>query len=117
MSDAEEMVELLAYASYAKVAKALRVSRNAVTRWAHGEDVTPYRVNQVRDLLRPPAADPPAPAWVGRVLASLMLREAREGSTAEELDAAEARAAIYLAANTRKPRRRGDGGAGGAATA
>lgn len=117
MSDAEEMAELLTYASYAKVAKALRVSRNAVTRWAHGEDVTPYRVHQVRDLLRPAPVEPPAPAWVERIIASLMIREQREGVTSDELVRAEAAAAAYLAVSRRGPPRRGGGGAGGAADA
>lgn len=57
MTDAEEMQQLLTYANLAKVAAALRVSRNAVSQWARGNDVTPYRVRQVRDLLRPTPAD------------------------------------------------------------
>jgi transcriptional regulator with XRE-family HTH domain len=117
VSDADEMIELMRYASQAKVAAALGVSRQTTGQWARGRDVTPYRLRQVRDLLRPPAPEPPAPAWVERVLASLMLREAREGVTAEELAAAEARAAIYLAASTRTRRRRAGGDAGGAAGA
>jgi transcriptional regulator with XRE-family HTH domain len=112
VSDADEMVELLRYASRAKVATALGVSRTTTGQWARGKDVTPYRLRQVRDLLRPPEPEPPAPAWVERLLAGLMLLEQRENVSADELAAAEARAAIYLAANTRtRPRPRGGGAA------
>lgn len=69
MTDAEQMVELLTYANYAKVGAALGVSRNAVSEWARGNDVTPYRVRQVRDLLRPPSAsDGSEPQWARALL-------------------------------------------------
>jgi hypothetical protein len=69
VTDAEQMIELLTYANYAKVAAALNVSRNAVSAWSRGRDVTPYRVRQVRDLLRPPSArDETEPQWARALL-------------------------------------------------
>ena len=52
-SDAERARSLLAYANYAKVAAALLVSRAAVADWAKGKSVTPYRLRQLEQLLRP----------------------------------------------------------------
>jgi hypothetical protein len=46
-----EMQELLAYANYSKIGKALGVGRGAVAEWAKGRNVTPYRVHQVWQLL------------------------------------------------------------------
>lgn len=115
MADAEHMIELLRYASQSKVAAALGVSKTTTGQWARGRDVTPYRLRQVRDLLRPPEAEPPAPVWVERVLASLMVREDRDGVTDEELAAAQIRAAAALAvAQQARPRRGGDDGGGAA---
>ena len=63
------MRELLAYAAYHKVAAALGVSRTSVSQWAKGRDVTPYRVRQVRDLLRPPEPqDETEPQWARALL-------------------------------------------------
>lgn len=47
------MGELLQYANLAKVASALNVSRQSVADWARGKNVTPFRLRQVEDLLRP----------------------------------------------------------------
>jgi hypothetical protein len=69
VSDAGEMRDLLTYASYAKVGAALGVSRNSVSRWARGLDVTPYRLDQVRQLLRPPQPqDETEPQWARALL-------------------------------------------------
>lgn len=64
MADADEMRDLLTYAAYNKVAAALNVSRNTVSLWARGVNVSPYRLRQVRDLLRPETArNATAPSW------------------------------------------------------
>ena len=52
VSDASEMQRLLTYASYAKVGRALGVSRATVSEWAAGRDVNPKRLEQVRELMR-----------------------------------------------------------------
>ena len=114
MSDSEEMIDLLRYASDRKVAVALGVKRQSVWAWARGKHVTPYRVRQVRDLLRPTQREAAPPQWVERVLASLMLQESREGVTEAELVEAQIRAAAYLVVARRAPRAQDDGGAGGA---
>lgn len=118
MPEFEEMVDLLRYANYSRVAKALNVSKNAVSEWAHGRDVSPYRVRQVRDLLRPPQPEPQPPEWAERLLAGVMVLERKGEVTAGELDQAEADAVAWLAtARQRSRQQRGGGGAGGAAGA
>lgn len=63
--EASEMVGLLRYAQYIRVAEALGVSRNIVSKWAKGRSVTPYRVRQVRELLTfgPQTKESPPPHW------------------------------------------------------
>lgn len=56
VTEAERMGELLQYANLAKVASALNVSRQSVADWARGKNVTPFRLRQVEDLLRPQRA-------------------------------------------------------------
>lgn len=61
-SIADRMQELLAFANYSKVARALDVSKSAVSDWANGRDVTPFRLEQVERLLlraAPAIAEPP----------------------------------------------------------
>lgn len=55
------MGELLRYANLSKVAAALAVSRQSVADWARGRNVTPFRLHQVEDLLRPQRAGEAAP--------------------------------------------------------
>ena len=64
-SDAERAVALLRYANYAKVGEALLVSRAAVADWAKGKGVTPYRIRQLEQLLRPDLQidETPRPEW------------------------------------------------------
>lgn len=64
-SDADRARSLLAYANYAKVAAALLVSRATVADWAKGKSVTPYRLRQLEQLLRPDLeiAKAPPPDW------------------------------------------------------
>ena len=64
-SDADRARSLLAYANYAKVAGALLVSRATVADWAKGKSVTPYRLRQLEQLLRPDLdiAKAPPPDW------------------------------------------------------
>ena len=50
------MIELLRYANRTKVAAALGVSPQSTSQWAKGRDVTPFRLRQVEDLLRPQRA-------------------------------------------------------------
>lgn len=110
MTDAEEMVELMAYASPSKVAAALGVSKTSTGKWAKGENVTPYRLRQVRNLLRPPA---PAqvPDWAERILAGVMAIEADAEISDAEVAQAQARAAAYLAvAQSRRQRPADDDG-------
>jgi hypothetical protein len=118
VAEADEMRDLLTYANYAKVGRALGVTKTTVSKWARGEDVNPRRLMQVRDLLRPQPAEEPAPAWAERLLAGMMAVEVKSGLSDAERDRAAALAAAWLA--TEGPsgrRRRGDGGAGGAASA
>ena len=56
VTDVQRMAELLQYANLAKVASALNVSRQSVADWARGRNVTPFRLRQVEDLLRPQRA-------------------------------------------------------------
>jgi hypothetical protein len=56
VTEGERMIELLRYASQAKVAAALGVSRTTTGEWARGRNVTPFRLRQVEDLLRPQRA-------------------------------------------------------------
>jgi hypothetical protein len=118
VTDAEEMVDLMRYASQAKVAAALGVSRTTTGHWAKGRDVTPYRVRQVRDLLRPETARDAAPVE-GRLLAGTIALERKLGVTPGELAEAEAEAAVLIAhllgGTETPPRRSADGvaGAGG----
>lgn len=60
---------LLTYANYAKVAGALHVSRAAVADWAKGMSVTPYRLHQLEQLLRPDlqTQKEAAPPWAERL--------------------------------------------------
>lgn len=104
------MRDLLTYANYAKVGRALGVSKSIVQRWAKGEDVNPRRLQQVRDLLRPPAPQP-VPAWVERVLTGLMALEARDGISDAERAQAQAKAIAHLAVvQPRRLQREGDVG-------
>lgn len=57
----QEMMALLRYANYAKVAAALGVSRASVADWAAGRHVTPARLHAVRKLMNAENA-PPAEA-------------------------------------------------------
>jgi len=56
VTDVQRMAELLQYANLAKVASALNVSRQSVADWARGRNVTPFRLRQIEDLLRPQRA-------------------------------------------------------------
>lgn len=116
MSDADEMRALLAYANYAKVGRALDVTKATVSKWAKGEGVNPRRLEQVRNLIRPLEPEP-VPQWVERVLAGLMAVEGRQHVTDAELAETTARAAAYLAAPRRTPRVPTGGGAGDEAAA
>lgn len=97
VTDTERMVDLLTYANRAKVADALRVSRASVSRWAKGKDVTPYRVRQVEQLLRPERPAAGVPTWAVRLLEGMFAVERRSGITGGELAEAEAQVAAYLA--------------------
>ena len=85
-SDAERAVAMLRYANYAKVAEALLVSRASVADWAKGKSVTPYRVRQLEQLLRPDlqAQQERPPAWAegleGRIADEVLTRLAAPDS-------------------------------------
>jgi len=117
VSDADEMQNLLTYANYKKVGDALGVTKTTVSNWAHGINVSPHRLLQVRDLLRPETAREAAPIE-GRLLASHLALERKLRITPVELAAAEAEAMVLIAhllgGNGTQPRRSDDGGAGGA---
>jgi transcriptional regulator with XRE-family HTH domain len=68
-SDAERAASLLTYCNYQKVADALRVSRASVADWAKGRSVTPYRLRQLEQLLRPDLEIEEAapPEWAERL--------------------------------------------------
>lgn len=69
-SIADRMRELLAFANYSKVARELDVSKSAVSAWANGRDVTPFRLDQVERLLlraAPAIAEPSAIYDVGEL--------------------------------------------------
>lgn len=96
VTDAEQMVELLTYASFAKVGAALGVSRNAVSRWSRGLDVTPYRLSQVQQLLRPESeSDGRDITMIRRLLAGVMALEDRGGISPEALEQAQTKAATF----------------------
>lgn len=116
---AERMAVLLRYANYQKVGDALGVGRAAVQKWAKGKNVGAHQLEQVERLFAKPweTHEEAAPPWAERLLAGVMALEMKGDVTDAELVAAEARAAIYLAANTQKQPRQGRGGAGGASNA
>lgn len=105
MSDADEMRELLTYANYRKVGDALGVSKTAVSQWSRGKDVTPFRVRQVRDLLRPETRRSAAPSMTRRLLAGIMALESAakltDADLARAMKAAEAFEALALEADAR----------------
>lgn len=123
------MVSLLTYANLAKVGQALGVSRNAVSNWSRGQDVTPYRLQQVRNLLRPPEPQSATEAMLRRMLAGVLALEAKvdvsPGELAQATTAAETferlaveadrRVARRLGASQRTPGEQGGGRAGGPA--
>lgn len=87
-SDAERARSLLAYANYAKVAAALLVSRATVADWAKGRSVTPYRLRQLEQLLRPDLQvekDAP-PEWVERMVSEIRLNRAVLRTALEGVD-------------------------------
>ena len=73
-SEGDRAKALLTYANYAKVAAALQVSRTAVAEWAKGQSVTPYRLRQLEQLLRPDLQieEPPPPEWARAMHAELV---------------------------------------------
>jgi transcriptional regulator with XRE-family HTH domain len=109
---------LLAYANYAKVAEALLVSRASVAGWAKGRNVTPYRLRQLEQLLRPDLQIEEAapPTWVERLLAGTMALEEHDTVSDEDLARAQAKAAAYLAV-ARQRRLPPEGGGDGSASA
>lgn len=94
------------------------VSEDVVQRWKRNQQVDPRAADKVAELLgmRVDAKkEPPEPVWVERLLAGVMALESDAEITGDELDAAEARAAAYLAVTRqRRPRQEGGGGASGA---
>ena len=70
---------MLRYANYAKVAEALLVSRASVADWAKGKSVTPYRVRQLEQLLRPDlqAQQERPPAWAEGLVDDAIARTVR----------------------------------------
>ena len=109
------MVELLRYANFSKVATALQVSRSAAARWSQGKDVTPQRLRQVEDLLRPAGPDD-LPEWTKRLLTGMFALERRAGITERELAEVQAEVAALRAtdAGPRQPTGAGARGAGAA---
>lgn len=101
MADADAMIDLMRYASQAKVAVALGVSKTTTGDWAKGRGVTPFRLRQVRDLLRPETVDAP-PMWVERLLAGMMMLEDRADVSDVELARTQAKVAAYLTATARR---------------
>jgi hypothetical protein len=116
-TDAERAVSLLTYASHTKVANALQVSKTTVGKWAKGR-VTPYRLNQLEQLLRPDLEMQKAapPGWAERLLESLFVWEKRAEVTDAELAEAEARVAAFLAVTRQRRRSPGGASGGGAVT-
>lgn len=106
MTDGERAQALLTYANYAKVGEALRVSRASVAEWAKGRSVTPYRLRQLEQLLRPDIETEEArpPQWAAGLEARLVtaigaaLTAGADGNAAELLQAFEDRYASLLAA-------------------
>jgi transcriptional regulator with XRE-family HTH domain len=84
---------MLRYANYAKVADALQVSRAAVADWAKGRSVTPYRVNQLEQLLRPDLdIEKRPPGWAEGLVADV--DAIRRGVESEAIGLAALRALI-----------------------
>ena len=119
-SEGDRAIALLRYANYQKVGRALHVSRSAVADWAKGKSVTPYRLHQLEQLLRPDLQieESAPPDWAERLLVGVMALETKGQVSEAELDRAEALAAAWLAtAEQRGRRRRGGGGVGGVSNA
>jgi transcriptional regulator with XRE-family HTH domain len=96
--DASEMVELLRYARYVRVAEALGVSRNVVSQWAKGRSVTPYRLQQVRELLTGQHKEAAPPDWAERLERKLDVLVATAGVDPVDVqDEAEAQRLIAAA--------------------
>ena len=84
----DEMVGLLRYANFSKVAEAVGVKRAAVSNWAAGRNVSPKRLEQVRALLGAPVTPQgttkePPPEWA-RAMESRLV-EAIEGRLPSDL--------------------------------
>ena len=75
--DIREMKRLLQYANYQKVADALNVKRASVSDWSRGNNVSPRRVEQVRELMlqsvgrRKRAAAPDVPERLDEIEAKI----------------------------------------------
>lgn len=104
-------VELLRYANRQAVAKRLTddgysVTRQTVNRWARGDEMPSIAQRMILELF---GHDPSRPGtWQQRVLAGTMALEKKARVTDDELDAAEAEAAAYLALARQTPPVQGD---------
>jgi predicted AAA+ superfamily ATPase len=89
----DQMQDLLRYANYRKVGDALGVTKEAVSAWARGQNVTPYRVTQVRELMRRIVEDTgqhetaAPPKWAGRLEESIEAIARRVGVTEDDREA------------------------------
>lgn len=119
------MIELLRYANRTKVAAALKVSPQTTNQWAKGRDVTPFRLHQVEDLLRPQRANEVDPTngellTEMRAIRRLLQRQAVPAVNAQQLakvvvDALAQREAARPGPGSRKPARDASPGRKGAA--
>jgi hypothetical protein len=62
VAEGERAVALLAFANYSAVATALGVSRTSVARWAKGEQVTPWQLSRLEQILGT-RKEEPQPEW------------------------------------------------------
>jgi hypothetical protein len=62
LPEGERAAALLAFANYSAVATALGVSRTSVARWAKGEQVTPWQLSRLEQILGSKAQEP-QPEW------------------------------------------------------
>ena len=116
--------EVLRWANRTAVAQEVtergyRVSPETLNRWYRQRSEVPAIVERIVFELFGVGTQQEAapPEWAERLLAGVMALESKGDVSDAELVAAEARAAIYLAASTRKRPRQGHGGAGSASSA
>lgn len=87
LPDGERAKGLLKLANYARVAEVLGVSRASVAPWAKGQQVTPWQLRRLQELLGRNDESAP-PEWARRMMQNVEVLAQRAGITEADLEAA-----------------------------